>query len=73
MIYDTSYISNWPYSLRNVNHGMCSLKIKYLGTKQLIKKIQRLHKLLNTLDYADLVLRIVDSSYTLYQYYTVQN
>ena len=57
----TSFNKHWPKALRYRNHNIGSLRLKHLGTEQMIRKIDIIHKFATLPDYFNLVLSLIDN------------
>ena len=61
IITGTGFNKHWPKALRYGNHNIGSLRLKHLGTEQMIRKIDIIHKFITLPDYSNLILSLIDN------------
>ena len=61
IITGTGFNKIWSKVLRHDNHNIGSLRLKHLGTEQMIRKIDIMHKFITLLYYSNFILGLIDN------------
>ena len=61
IIAGSEFNQNWPKALIYGNHNIRTLKLKYLETEKMIRKIDIIHKFLTLSDYSNRSLSLIDN------------